>query len=150
MHKRRGAVWVEASPIAFCLCDAAADSPFGESVVPSVGVANAGHGTFGNVSTQGTMSMFEAEDFAPVAIHRRSRVGHAPDGVTAVRQPRQMTDAGAKQGGAGDMVTLAQERWDATARRRLSVPYGRGTGMPMRSPRRSWRGRTSKAGGRRS
>lgn len=71
---------------------------FGERVVPSVGVANAGHGTFGNVSTQGTMSMFEAEDLAPMAIHRRIRVGHAPDRVTAARQPRQIDGCGCGTG----------------------------------------------------
>lgn len=71
---------------------------FAERVGPSVGVANAGHGTFGNVSTQGTMSIFEAEDLAPVAIHRRSRVGHAPDGVTAARQPRQIDGCGCETG----------------------------------------------------
>ncbi len=39
---------------------------------------------------------------------------------------------------------------DATARRRLTVPYGREAGTSTRSPRRSWRGGTSRAGGRRS
>ena len=45
-----------------------------QHIVPGIGIVNAAHGTFGNVSTQGTMTMFEREGFVPVAIHRRTHV----------------------------------------------------------------------------
>jgi len=71
--RKRGGGVVEASPIAFCLRNAA-EARVAERIVPGIGTVNAAHGTFGNVSTQGTMSMFEAEGFVPLAIHRRTHV----------------------------------------------------------------------------
>ena len=71
--RKRGGGVVEASPIAFCLRDPA-EARVAERIVSGVGAVNAAHGTFGNVSTQGTMTMFEAEGFVPVAIHRRTHV----------------------------------------------------------------------------
>ena len=45
-----------------------------ERFVKEVGPVRAAHGTFGNVSTQGTVSMFEKEGFVPVAVLASSRV----------------------------------------------------------------------------
>ena len=71
--EKRGGGLVEAAPIAF-VRRGAAEARAAELDVPGVGIANAAHGSFGNASTAGTVSMFENEGFVPVAIHRRTHV----------------------------------------------------------------------------
>jgi GNAT superfamily N-acetyltransferase len=71
--RKRGGGVVEASPIAFFMGNAAA-ARAAERVVPGVGIVNAAHGSFGNVSHRGTVAMFEDAGFEPVAIHRRTHV----------------------------------------------------------------------------
>lgn len=71
--RRRGGGVVEATPIAAFHPDAAVARVL---LIPiaGVGVVRASHGTFGNLSTSGTASMFEREGFEPVAIYRETRV----------------------------------------------------------------------------
>ena len=71
--RKRGGGVVEATPIVFFVGDAAA-ARAAERMVRGAGIVNAAHGSFGNVSYRGTLSMFEDAGFEPVAIHRRTHV----------------------------------------------------------------------------
>lgn len=71
--RRRGGGVVEATPIAGWHRDASVARTI-EIPVAGIGVVRAVHGTFGNVSTPGIVSMFEREGFRPVGTYRDKRV----------------------------------------------------------------------------